>query len=158
MNIYNRLLAKILRKNRLYQLLNSQNIYSIYSSMYKEYYKVGYIQNDSISEVKIVRGRYSVSGHNCAGVDFAYFGELDIEQVNDKIHAQWKIGFTDQFLYGEGLVFGELMGVNFSYYEEKKRYEGLVIYNISDRNNINGLWIEKEFGGVGYESLKKKSG
>ncbi|MFA8436311.1 MAG: hypothetical protein ACEPOZ_17510 [Marinifilaceae bacterium] len=113
---------------------------------------------DMTRPLEEVYGNYSVEGHNVGNREQNYFGELELNELHEKLYkASWKIGFGGQLQKGMGFLSGDKLALDFYYTEEGKRYYGLVIYQVVSNSVLHGYWIEPGVEGVGFEECNLKN-
>lgn len=99
---------------------------------------------------KSVEGEYLIIGSNTIESASGYVGTLTLTREENQIKATWLIeGYKEQI--GYGLLFGNVLCLNFSYEAGLNEYDGLVAYHFLTNECIGGLWTEQISDTIGYE-------
>lgn len=105
---------------------------------------------------ELIFGEYAVKGSNPSDHDHEYFGSLQVSGSNDNITAKWKIGFSNDLQTGNGFVHQGYLFLAFSYFHEKQKYSGKVIYK-TEGETLTGYWIEPGCKTAGWEQAVLKN-
>lgn len=101
-----------------------------------------------------VEGEYLVIGCNSTDAVSGYVGTLTLSREENQIRASWLIeGYKEQI--GYGMLFGNVLCLNFSYEAGLNEYDGVVAYHFLTDDCIGGLWTEQISDTIGYEMGRK---
>ncbi|WP_297814921.1 hypothetical protein [uncultured Polaribacter sp.] len=103
---------------------------------------------------KTIEGEYLVVGCNSTDAVSGYIGVLTLSREEHQIRASWLIeGYKEQ--NGYGLLFGNILCLNFNYESGINEYDGIVAYHFMTNECIGGLWTEQISDTIGYEMGRK---
>ena len=103
-----------------------------------------------------IAGQYCVVG-NLADNNFkGYKGLLNLYYEEHQIRATWQIE-NDELHYGYGMIFNNVLCLNFSYEVKEEEFYGIVAYEFLSEDIISGIWTEQIIDSLGMEFGRKLS-
>ena len=89
-------------------------------------------------------GKYIIEGLNQNEEETPYRGTLTLTFKSDnRLDAVWQIA-PDQMQYGIGFFKNEMLVINFYYVgDDASMYHGVVAYQCTSKNSLNGIWSEE---------------
>ena len=101
-----------------------------------------------------IQGVYQIVGANSENAEQGYFGTLTLKFSDNKIHATWLIEGED-IQSGYGILFNNILSIQFVYEQDKKEYFGVVSYEFISQSILSGVWIEEFSDETGVEFGRK---
>jgi hypothetical protein len=100
-------------------------------------------------------GTYLIEGYNQNEDETIYSGTLTLSfQSDNRLAAIWQIE-PDQMQYGIGFFRNEMLVINFHYVgDNQENYHGVVAYNCTAKNILQGVWSE-EMGDSKFVGVEK---
>ncbi|BDD06217.1 hypothetical protein [Aureibacter tunicatorum] len=106
--------------------------------------------------IQNILGTYQILGHNPEYPENKYTGDITLFTEGYTIKAIWEIA-NESTQFGEGYVHGNMLYLRFKYTEEYPEWDGFVIYELTDHNQLTGFWIDLLSSNPGIEKLKKRN-